>query len=309
MDNNYLYTKYNEYDFSTLSKIITEDYYDYKEDIIQVVEKILIERGFDVEEIIIQYNNQNDNDKILKEKLELLIHQSGFIILSIGEYYIQFSKHVQQDKIYFECVSHNSLDILSKKIEPEFQDIGFFIDKGNYFKNFQIDEIPKIINECKFIFEDIYRINYNIIFTIEENIDNIIQQTNSVENHANNINNANFNKPSNKTLFVVIIFFFLGLTYIFSNKEEDGKLKIQAFIISKKIINSELASPKSSNFGSYDDSKVIYIGENKYQVTNTVDASNYFGAIINHNYYITLKYNGGDKLELSNWSAEQIEIK
>lgn len=309
MDNNYLYNKYNECDFGVLSKIITEDYYDYKEDIIEVVEKILIERGYDVEEIIIQYNNQNDNDKILKDKLELLFHNSGFFILSIGEYYIQFSKQAQQEIIYFECVSHNSLNILSKKIEPEFKNIGFFIDKGNYFKNFQINEIPKIVNECKFIFEEIYRVNYSIIFTIEENLDNLIQKTNLEKNNANNVRNANLNKHSNKTLFVIVIFILLGLTYFFSNKEEDGKLKVQAFIISKKIIKSELASPKSSSFGSYDDSKVIYIGENKYQVTNTVDASNYFGAIINHNYYITVKYNGGDKLELSNWTTEQIEIK
>lgn len=86
-------------------------------------------------------------------------------------------------------------------------------------------------------------------------------------------------------------------------------MKSEACIISEQFVERQLLSPKGADFGSCDDSKVIHLGSNKYQVTNYVDASNAFGASLRKTYFIILKYNGGDWEDINNWTLEKIEIE
>lgn len=92
-------------------------------------------------------------------------------------------------------------------------------------------------------------------------------------------------------------------------KPESGDLKSEACIISQSFVERQLLSPKSSDFGFCGDSKVKYLGNNKYQVINTVDASNAFGAVLRKTYFVIIKFNGGSWIDINNWTLETIKIE
>ena len=88
-----------------------------------------------------------------------------------------------------------------------------------------------------------------------------------------------------------------------------GELKSEACIISEQFVERQLISPKSPDFGFCDDSKIIHLGNNRYQITNYVDASNVFGASLRKTYLVILKYDKGDWADIENWTLETIEIE
>lgn len=111
-------------------------------------------------------------------------------------------------------------------------------------------------------------------------------------------------------IFIVAVFV---IAYLFSpsddKKAKSGELKSEACIISQSFVERKLLSPKSADFGFCSDSKVIYLGNNKYRVTNTVDASNVFGAAIRKTYFVIIQFNSGDWADINNWALETIEIE
>ncbi|MDI9365426.1 MAG: hypothetical protein QM541_10775 [Flavobacterium sp.] len=92
-------------------------------------------------------------------------------------------------------------------------------------------------------------------------------------------------------------------------KAKSGDLKSEACVISQRFVERKLLSPKSADFGFCSDSKVTYLGNNKYQVTNTVDASNAFGAALRKTYFVIIQFNSGDWTDINNWTLETIEIE
>lgn len=121
------------------------------------------------------------------------------------------------------------------------------------------------------------------------------------------------NPKKNNYGCLILIVAVIVIAYLFSpsddKKAESGDLKSEACIISQQFVERQLLSPKNADFGFCDDSKIIYLGNNRYQVTNYVDASNSFGASLRKTYFVILKYNKGEWEDINNWILETIEIE
>ncbi len=113
-------------------------------------------------------------------------------------------------------------------------------------------------------------------------------------------------------LIIVVIAFviaYFASTSSDKHKADNGELKSEACIISQQFVSRQLFSPKSAEFGVCTEDKTKYLGDNRYQVTNYVDASNQFGAILRKTYYITLRFNKGEWDDINNWTLESIDIE
>lgn len=116
-----------------------------------------------------------NNSALLKQKLELLAKSSGFITLSIGDYYVQFSKDENSNDVLFEAVSHEFLDTLPKNRGKKFKELGFSLKKGeNFSKTILIRTIRQrydVVYDCEIIFDKIYKTNYDIPFQVTDEIE------------------------------------------------------------------------------------------------------------------------------------------
>lgn len=121
--------------------------------------------------------------------------------------------------------------------------------------------------------------------------------------------------PENKNygcfIFIIIA---LIIAYFYSistdkHKANNGELNSEACIMSREFVLRQLLSPKNAEFGVCTEDKSKYLGGNRYQVTNYVDASNQFGAILRKTYYITLKFNNQGWEDINNWTLESIDIE
>ncbi|MEO6328254.1 MAG: hypothetical protein ABIO55_04955 [Ginsengibacter sp.] len=248
------------------------------------------------------------NSKTLFDKLQALTKDSGSIIFAIGDYYVQFAKDKVDKDIYFEAVSHHFLDIIPKNVKKDFSDLNFNIDVGNYYKKVGTKNIKSTVDDVQKIFEDIYKVNYEKEFEITDDIE---YSDNSVT-----VNNTQTPLPKSQTqtnplkaILIIGGIVLLAYWFFFSDdKKKAGDMKSEACIISEQFVQRQLLSPKTADFGFCEDSKIIYLGNNRYQVTNYVDASNAFGASLRKTYFLIIKYNKGQWEDISNWTLETIEM-
>lgn len=250
----------------------------------------------------------NNNSKILLEKLYSLSKNSGFLGFSIGDYYVQFLKEKSEDYITFEALSHYFDDNVPKKLNKEFSKLNFKIDAGNYYKTVWVSDVETIVNDVQRIFEKIYKVNYEKEFLITDEIEYFNKGKKISNLQKQNTINQVQTYPL-KVIIVVGVSVFL-LYWLFFSKDEKkyDDLKSEACIISQQFVKRQLVSPKSADFGFCDDSKIVYLGNNRYQVTNYVDAANAFGTSLRKTYFIILRYNEGEWADINNWSLETIEI-
>lgn len=112
--------------------------------------------------------------KDLKQNIKTLINNKGFVIISIGDHYIQILNEQNNEELYFEAVSNSNLPELGYK-NKEFEYLSFNTDpNGNYYKTIPRNKelIKLIIQEIKTIFELIYSIkfnNYEIELSLDSN--------------------------------------------------------------------------------------------------------------------------------------------
>lgn len=105
----------------------------------------------------------NSDYQDIKDTLQQLIKSPGFTIISIGDYYVQFSNNLNKQELYCDAVSSVFLPAIGNK-DNEFKQLGFTPDpSANYYKfiphsSFSAD---KTVQEMKTIFETIYRINFS----------------------------------------------------------------------------------------------------------------------------------------------------
>ena len=250
----------------------------------------------------------NKNTETILVKLKSLIKHGGSIIFSIGDYYIQFSKEKLEKKINFEAVSHHFLDIIPKNLEKEFLKLNFKILDGNYYKTIDKINLETTSEEIKEIFERIYKVNYEKPFEINDDIEYPSEQTKLISKNQTEISPTKTNPI--KVIFIVGGLALLSYWLFFSSdKKKIGEMKSEACVISEQYVESQLLSPKTSEFGFCDQSKIIHLGNNKYQVTNYVDAPNAFGASLRKTYFIILKYNSGEWENINNWTIEKSIIE
>jgi hypothetical protein len=92
-------------------------------------------------------------------------------------------------------------------------------------------------------------------------------------------------------IILIVIFYFNNRVDKITNPEE---LKSKACIISREYVEQKLLSSSTADFGFCSENKVTYLGNYKFQVVNTVDATNVFGAKIRKKYFVILSYGKGD---------------
>lgn len=101
-----------------------------------------------------------------------LIKNNGFIIISKGDYYVQFDNNLSKGQFYFDAVSKAFIPAIGNK-DTEFKKLSFILKENqNYHKFIPLDSISisTLIREIEFIFNNIYGIpltNYKIETDIE----------------------------------------------------------------------------------------------------------------------------------------------
>lgn len=154
----------------------------------------------------------------IKETLQRLIKTNGFSIISIGDFYVQFSNNLSEQQLHFEAVSNVFLPSVGNK-DREFNQHSFTRDNdSNYYKfishtDFSADQT---VQEIKTIFETIYHINF-VSYKIESDFEDA-QVAQTVEPIATT-NNQNQNKNYG-CLAIIIIILVLGIYGAMSGDSE-----------------------------------------------------------------------------------------
>ena len=112
--------------------------------------------------------------------------------------------------------------------------------------------------------------------------------------------------------FIVLIFILGAIGSIFSESDSDEdkerELKGYANIISENFISKQLRAPATADFPSFGSDRVKSLGKNRFKIISYVDAQNGFGAQIRTNYWVVLKYTGGEPLNDESWVLEDYKI-
>lgn len=101
-----------------------------------------------------------------------------------------------------------------------------------------------------------------------------------------------------------IIFTFIAFTFISCGEstpdESDAKEAARATII------HNLKDPSSAEF--HHNEIVKDLGNNIFEYTETVNATNSFGGKIKQDVTVKVKWNGGDPSEVNNWSSLELNF-
>lgn len=114
-----------------------------------------------------EFTQQNTSSKYedIRENLVRLIDHNGSLIISIGDFYVQFDK--TDNKLLFEAVSDNFIPEIGGK-DDEFNSLNFIKEENHnyskFLKNSEIN-VEQLLSEIEEIFENIYKVplvNYSI---------------------------------------------------------------------------------------------------------------------------------------------------
>lgn len=82
--------------------------------------------------------------------------------------------------------------------------------------------------------------------------------------------------------------------------EEDREDGIMAEIMCEEFVKDRLKAPATAEFSNQ---RAESIGDQRWDVTGTVDSENSFGALIRSNYRCDIRYVGDDK-----WRAKTVKV-
>lgn len=106
-------------------------------------------------------------------------------------------------------------------------------------------------------------------------------------------------------VLVVIMFMMFGGSDSTSNTKTSSPTSsdyaVASYVQAKNFVSSVLKSPSTADFPFFGEG--VKVGTNTYKVSSYVDSQNGFGAMIRSNYIITLKFNGGNEANQSNWQV------
>lgn len=89
------------------------------------------------------------------------------------------------------------------------------------------------------------------------------------------------------------------------DKEE---LARQAFIISQDYVKKNLKAPSTAKFPFLDYTFSDPDPDNTIIIKSYVDAQNSFGAKLRNDYYVKVRYKGGDWADIQNWELIKLEF-
>lgn len=271
----------------------------------------------------------NQNLLSIEEKLLELKKYNGTITIAFNEHHIRFSKDF--GKRTFQCVlvSNNLLKSITAEKSKIITTLNYKNLNGNFAKNYKVSEIENILNEIEVIFSNVFDIDVDSQMTLINKIEyslnpSSVKSGKKINKLAEKTEKAFKDKSSDNALKTVGILILVVLIFALISKKKTGPVsdnsmienrlsdlsghETHAFITSEKFIKRELISPRSAEFGYYDEAKVTFVGNNAYRITNFVDCQNAYGVLIRHNYSITLNFNGGMWEDLSNWQVTDLQI-
>ena len=88
--------------------------------------------------------------------------------------------------------------------------------------------------------------------------------------------------------------------------KDDPDFARKAFVVSQDFVKRQLTSPKSADFPLLD-YKYSNVIDNTIVIESYVDAKNSYNAEVRQNYWIKLKFKGGEWEDINNWSL--IDLK
>lgn len=162
----------------------------------------------------IDNNTTTNNEYVdIKKALQRLINTNGFTIISIGDYYVQFSNDLSKHELNFEAVSSVYLASVGNK-DKEFKQLGFKnAPDSNYYKSISHTgfSAEQTVDEIKTIFVTIYNLPFSS-YIIENDFEDepIIQTDKSTQN---TLNKNNQNQKNNYGCLVIILIAVVILIY------------------------------------------------------------------------------------------------
>ncbi len=130
------------------------------------------------------------------EAINNLKVKTGFFIISINDYYVQFSNSLNNQELYCEAVSHFYLPQLVD-LTSQFQSLSFALEQNsNYNKNIDIMTVSTkdIISEIEKIFLELYGIPFEN-YQIRSEFDDVTNCNRAHDqNYSNSLENIIYNK-------------------------------------------------------------------------------------------------------------------
>lgn len=207
------------------------------------------------EKLILNNDLTNQNIKVepeieieypeLEELLEKLMKHQGFVVIHIGDYFVQLLNDFPNHQIYIEAVSNNYLPSVGNKTN-EFKLIGFSISPlSNYHKNVEYADFSanKTIREIKNIFEEIYEIDFSS-HKIENGLEmKLIPKSKKVKT-TTEYTSTSGSKVSKKPLiytfsFIILLIIIISLTIMNNNEftTVDGKVLPVESLVGKNVFD------------------------------------------------------------------------
>ena len=89
----------------------------------------------------------------------------NFVSIDNGDYFIQFTPCDEVGRVYIEAVSEQFLPALDG-VKPQFKKLGYTLPRQdaadyNYNKDVEVSDVDKLIEEFKYIFENIYKTSFD----------------------------------------------------------------------------------------------------------------------------------------------------
>ena len=92
-----------------------------------------------------------------------------------------------------------------------------------------------------------------------------------------------------------------------SEKSKDESFKNKVYVISQTFVKRKLTSPSTADFPLLD-FEYNDLGNDKHEITGSVESKNNFNATITNNFNIVLKFNGGDWSDENNWEVTWLKF-
>lgn len=175
-------------------------------------------------------NNHNYHE--IKDFLQRLIKSNGYLIITIGDFYVQFKNDLINNQLYCEAVSSVYEPSVGNK-DQEFKKLGFNHDQSsNYYKfiSHSVFSTEKIIAEMKTIFESIYNVNFSN-YKIESDFEDV-----SIKQHPKITQETSSNNNQNKKYGCIVIIIIAVIVGIF--KDKSGETEKISSNNTEAVVNS-----------------------------------------------------------------------
>lgn len=243
----------------------------------------------------------------IRQSIEELLDHSGFLIISVNEYYVQLMKEIGTNTLLFEAVSHDHVQQLPNK-EAEFERLGFIIERGNnYQKVIEIDsgkpekDISILIDHIKVIFK-IYGLeltNYSIEKEFDLKDDLNLEGSRPSEIGKENVNQQKSVKMHGCFITIAVIVLLYTVIMLFSPSDTvvhdivtNSSLDASVHQV-EQFLKDNLNDPDSYEGISWSEVQILSESqEYKYYVRHKYRAKNSFGGYVIENQIFYLDANG-----------------